>query len=104
MTDNFDDYVDYDDVYYDWDLSEETFDALSEAAESSLELLDDVIDDLVYINVTENLDYDDMIDSYCERYQDVSQLLKGFGIFVQLINEGVYDEGSTIVQGQSWLR
>lgn len=82
MTDNFDNYADYDDVYYDWDLSEETFDALSEAAESSLELLDDVIDDLVYINVTENLDYDDMIDSYCERYQDVSQLLKGFGIFV----------------------
>jgi hypothetical protein len=82
MIDNFDNYSDYDDTYYDWDLSEDTFDSLSEAAELSLELLDDVIDDLVYINVTENLDYEDMIDSYCERYQDVSLRLKEFGIIV----------------------
>lgn len=82
MTYGFDDYVDYDDVYYDWDLSEETFDVLSEAAESSLELLDDVIDDLVYINCTENLNYDNIIDSYCEKYEDIALRLKEFGIVV----------------------
>lgn len=82
MTDNFDDYMDYDDIYFDWDLSEEAFDELSEAAESSLELLDDMLDDLVYINSTESLGYDDMIDSYCEKYEDVATHLKRFGIAV----------------------
>lgn len=38
--------------------------------------------EITYINVTENLDYEDMIDSYCERYQDVSLRLKEFGIIV----------------------
>ena len=72
----------YDDVYFDWDLSEDAFDELSDAAEASLELLDDVIEDLVYINETENLGYYDMIDSYCEKYYDVAQHLKEFGIVV----------------------
>lgn len=77
-----DNYVDYDDVYFDWDLSEDTFDELCEAAEASLELLDDVIDELVYINQTENLGCYDLIDSYCEKYFDVAQHLKEFGIVV----------------------